>query len=145
MLIKLFLNNLKKIDYNATLLEAISIIENNNKTDDIHEIISSFPYLHKDNMYGYLINKNNEICQKIKQEKIISLYSEIGFEPFIFANMILKNKRFIYHIQNYNEQEEYKILENVKYLIDRYNRDIDFKFISKPIMDYDLILKKIDD
>jgi len=71
------------------------------------------------------------------------LYSENGFEPIIFANMILKNKRFIYHIQNYNEQEEYKILENVKYFVDIYNRDIDFKFTSKPIMDYDLILKKI--
>jgi hypothetical protein len=94
-------------------------------------------------MYENLMMKNNEICQKIKQEEIISLYSENGFEPIIFANMILKNKRFIYHIQNYNEKEEYKILENVKYFIDRYNRDIDFKFILKPIMDYDLILKKI--
>jgi hypothetical protein len=95
-------------------------------------------------MYENLLAKNNEICRKIKQEEIISLYSENGFEPIIFANMIIKNKRFIYHIENYSEQEEHKILENVKYFMDRYKRDIDFKFVSKPIMNYDLISKKID-
>jgi hypothetical protein len=134
-------NNLKKIDYNSTLLEAISILENDNKIDDIYEIISSFPYLHKDNMYDNLMDKNNEICQQIKQEEIMSIYSENGFVPIVFANMILKNKRFIYHIKNYNEKEEYQILENVKYFIRRYNRDIDFKFISKPLLNYDLFLK----
>ena len=134
-------NNLKKIDYNSTLLEAISILENDNKIDDIYEIISSFPYLHKDHMYEYLMAKNNEVCQKIKNEKITSIYSEDGFAPIIFATMILKNKKFIYHIQNYNEKEEHQILENVKYFTERYNRDIDFKFISKPILNYDLFLK----
>lgn len=134
-------NNLKKIDYRSTLLEAISILENDIKTDDIYEIISSFPYLHKDYMYEDLMAKNNEICQQIKNEEIMSVYSENGFTPIVFANMILKNKRFIYHIQNYNEKEEYQILENVKYFIERYNRDIDFKFISKPILNYDLFLK----
>lgn len=134
-------NNLKKIDYNSTLLEAISILENDNKIDDIYEIISSFPYLHKDHMYEYLMAKNNEVCQKIKNEKITSIYSEDGFAPIIFATMILKNKKFIYHIQNYNEKEEHQILENVKYFTEIYNRDIDFKFISKPILNYDLFFK----
>lgn len=133
--------NLKKIDYRSTLLEAISILENDNKNIDIYEIISSFPYLHKDLMYEHLVIKNNEICQKIKNEEITSIYSEDGFVPIIFANMILRNKRFIYHIQNYDEKEEYQILENVKYFIERYNKDIDFKFISNPILNYDLFLK----
>lgn len=133
--------NLKKIDYNSTLLEAISILENNNNTIDIYEIISSFPYLHKDDMYDNLNLKNHEICQKIKNEKIISVYSEIGFAPIIFANMMLKNNRFIYHIKNYNEKEEHQIIENVKYFIERYDKEIDFKFISNPILNYDLFLK----
>lgn len=133
--------NLKKIDYNSTLLEAISILENNNKFDEIYEIISTFPYLYKQDMYDNLINKNNEICQQIKNDEIMSIYSQVGFSPIIFANMILKNKRFIYHIQNYDETEEFKILENVKYFIERYDKDIDFKFISNPILNYDLFLK----
>jgi hypothetical protein len=141
----IFSENVIKIDFDCPFLEAISIIENDKKSKDLFEILACFPYLHRDNIYDSLQMKNNEICQKIKQGHILSLYSENGFEPIIFANMILKNKRFIYHIRNYNEQEEYKIIENVKYFIDRYNRDIDFKFITSPIMDYDLILKKIDD
>jgi hypothetical protein len=133
--------HVKKIDYNSTLLEAISILENDAKVDDIYEIISSFPYLYKDFMYEHLVSKNNDISQQIQSGKIMSIYSENEFNPIIFANMILKNKRFIYHIQNYNEQEEYKILENVKFFIEKYNRDIDFKFISGPILNYDLFLK----
>lgn len=137
----IFSENIIKIEYDTPFLETISIIENNTKNQDIYKILACFPYLNREITYNSLKNKNNEICLKIKNNKILSIYSEIGFDPLIFANMILKNKRFIYHIQNYNESEEYQILENVKYFIDRYNRDIDFKFISSPILNYDLFLK----
>lgn len=136
----IFSKNLTKIDFNCPLLEAISIIDNNKKQEDLYEIMACFPYLHRENTYSLLIDKNNSICEKIKHEEIESIYSESGFDPLIFAHMILKNKRFIYHIQNYNEDEEFKILQNVKYFIERHNRDIDFKFISKPLLNYDLLL-----
>jgi len=136
----IFSKNLTKIDFNCPLLEAISIIDNNKKHEDLYEILACFPYLHREDTYNSLNDKNNPICEQIKQGQVESIYSESGFDPLIFAHMILKNKRFIYHIKNYNEDEEFKILQNVKYFIERYNRDIDFKFISKPLLNYDLSL-----
>lgn len=138
----IFSKNIKKIDFNSTLLEAISIIENDSKNNDLYEILACFPYLHPEEIYTLIKEKYNDVCLKIINNDIKSIYSENEFEPLIFANMILKTKRFVYHLQHSEPNQEYQILENVKYFIDKYNVDVDFKFTSHPLMDYDLFLKK---
>ena len=40
-----------------------------------------------------------------------------------------------------SDEEEYKILENIKYLSDKYKCEIDFKILNQNILNYDLVIE----
>lgn len=137
----IYSKKLYKISYNSTFLEALSIINSSKRKDDIFEILACFPYLHKDEMYNLLLRKNETKYQDLKNNKYNSVYSKKPFDPLVFATLVLNNDRFIYHVKADDEIIENQILENVNYFKDIFKRDIDFKFIQKPLMNYDLIIE----
>lgn len=137
----IFSKKIKKIDFNCPLLEAISIIENNKKYDNLYQILACFPYLTKEEIYNILKNKNSNIYLQIKQGKITSVYSELGFDPLVLSFLVLCHDKFIYHIKYTNENEKYKWEQNILFFEEIFNKEIDFKFVNEPILKYDLITK----
>lgn len=135
------IQNVKKISYNDTILDAISILESPLKKDTFKDILISFPYLHKTLIYDNIIEKDNTICNLIKINKYNSIYSNKGFLPYIIATLILCHKSFIYHMKLTDDEDEFKILENIKYLSDKYECDIDFKILNQKFLDYDIVIE----
>lgn len=135
------IQNVKKVSYNDTLLDAISIIKSPKKKDTYNDILASFPYLHKTSMYENITKKDSVLCEKIKQNNYISIYSTIGFLPYIIATMILYRKKFIYHMKLISDEDEFKIFENIKYLSEKYKCEIDFKILNQITLNYDLIIE----
>jgi hypothetical protein len=133
------IQNVKRISYNDTILDAISIFHAPIKKDTFNDILSSFPYLHKSLMYENIAEKDNILCDKVKN--CISVYSEKGFIPYIMATLILHHKRFIYHMKKMDEENEFEIIENIKYLSDKYECEIDFKILNQKTLNYDLVIE----
>lgn len=135
------IQNVKKISYNDTILDAISILESPLKKDTFKDILASFPYLHKTLIYDNITEKDNELCNLIKLNKYSSVYSNRGFIPYIIATLILCHKCFIYHMRLMDDENEYKIIENIKYLSNKYKCDIDFKILNQKSLDYDIVIE----
>lgn len=135
------IQNVKKISYNDTLLDAISILKNPIKKDTFNDIIASFPYLHKTLMYDNITKKNNEICNLIKLNKFNTVFSKKGFLPYVIATLILSHKSFIYHMYLLDDEDELQIIENVKYLSEKYKCDIDFKILNQKSLEYDIVIE----
>jgi hypothetical protein len=135
----LSIQNTKRVSYNDTLLEAISIYRTPIKKDTFNDILASFPYLHKSLMYENITEKDNILCEKIKN--CVAVYSEIGFIPYILTTLILHHKRFIYHMKKMDQENEFEIIENIKYLSDKYKCEIDFKILNQKTLNYDIVIE----
>lgn len=135
------IQNVKKISYNDTILDAISILESPSRKDMFKDILASFPYLHKSLIYDNIIDKDHELCNLIKLNKYASVYSNKGFLPYIIATLILCHKSFIYHMKLIDGEDEFKIIENIKYLSGKYKCDIDFKILNQKNLDYDIVIE----
>jgi hypothetical protein len=133
------IQNTKRVSYNDTLLEAISIYRTPIKKDTFNDILASFPYLHKSLMYENITEKDNILCEKIKN--CVAVYSEIGFIPYILTTLILHHKRFIYHMKKMDQENEFEIIENIKYLSDKYECEIDFKILNQKTLNYDIVIE----